>query len=126
MANQDENNSICSKEYLLFAILIRVLHDFLACWVVLSIVHWIRRGRINVILGIKRNKHSIVNLKTTVETEYDHEKQKLYEKDRLAIPTRVDLERQHSITKAVNHINKYQMKSTTKSKKGNFRKMLSL
>jgi len=57
--------------------------------------------------------------------DYDHEKQKLYDKDKLAIPTRNDLERQKKITNTVDHINKYNM-GKSKSLKNNFRRMYSL
>ena len=112
----------CLTSYTVFVIISRIYYDFIACWVALSIVHWVRRNKLDIILGIKRNK---INLRRDTTGDYDHEKQKLYDKDRLAIPTKADLERQKTIAKTVDHINKYNM-GKSKSKKNNFRKMYSL
>ncbi|CDW75225.1 UNKNOWN [Stylonychia lemnae] len=113
----------CVTGYTVFVILSRIYYDFVACWVALSIVHWVRRNKLDIILGIQRPKQNLFRRDTS--GEYDHEKQKLYNKDQLAIPTKGDLERQKKITKTVDHINKYSM-GKSKSQKNNFRRMYSL
>eukprot|EP00347_Sterkiella_histriomuscorum_P016285 403353772 len=125
---EEDINVECEKTFVVLTILLRFAFTFMSCWIYLSVVYWIRRGRINLILGIKTKNPNLLKINTRLqqEFEYDHEKQKLYEKDRLAIPTKVDLERQKIITNTVSHINKYTMTKKQKSSKNNFRRLYSM
>lgn len=62
----------------------------MSCWIVLSIVHWVRRDKLDVILSMKRPK---INLRKDYNIDFSHERDKLYDRDRLSIPTKADLER---------------------------------